>query len=104
MYLARSERKAADEVIQSLVESAWPATVLYVVWPYRRQVFKLSATARTRMFTIEVGGQTLSRKEASHQPASLISNLEKRVRDLQQKVEGVTGLCIEYRETRYLRL
>lgn len=89
MCLVWSDPKTMAEVIKSLAAIAWPAIVFYVVWAYRKQVSELFATAKTRKFTIEVGGQKLSMEEASHQQQSLISDLQKQVLDLRQKVEGV---------------
>lgn len=78
----------AIEFLQVLAAISWPAMVAYVFWTYRKQVADLIDSAKTRKFTIEVGGQKLSMEEASHQQQSLIGDLQKQLLELRKKVEG----------------
>jgi CheY-like chemotaxis protein len=76
------------KLIEALASSAWPAIVFYVIFSYRRQVSALIESAKNREFTIEVGGQKLSMKEANKQQQNFIDDLQKQLNELRTKVEG----------------
>jgi CheY-like chemotaxis protein len=77
------------KLIEALASSAWPAIVFYVIFSYRRQVSSLIESARSREFTIEVGGQKLSMKEVNQQQQIFIDDLQKQLNELRKKVEGI---------------
>jgi len=76
------------KLIQALAEVAWPAILFYVIWAFREQVASLIESAKNRKFTIEVGGQKLTMEDVSQQQQTFITDLQKQLLELRNKVEG----------------
>ena len=47
-------------LLTAIAALTWPAIVLYCLWSYRKSVADLFESAKSRGFTLEVGGQKLT--------------------------------------------
>lgn len=77
------------EVLKGLAALAWPAIVLAMIWLFRPAVASIMESAKTREFSVEIGGQKLSMKEANDQQRALIADLQSKVSELAQRLDSV---------------
>jgi CheY-like chemotaxis protein len=66
----------------------WPLIVIVVIVVFRPAVSNLIESARSRKFTVKIGGQELTMDEAGEQQRSLIADLQSQLIDLRKRVDG----------------
>ncbi len=86
------------ELLKALAALAWPVIVVIVLWAFKPAVASLIESAKSREFSLEIGGQKLSMKEANAQQRELIADLQGRVAELAKKVDGVGGTASRARD------
>jgi CheY-like chemotaxis protein len=77
-----------SKLLAAIATLAWPVIVIGVIWVFRPAVGVLIDSAKTREFSIEIGGQKLSMKEANTLQNSLIADLQAQVSEIKQKLEN----------------
>jgi len=78
-------------LVDSLVNLLWPLMVVYVIVRFGPAVQGIIESAKSRAFSLKVGGQELSMEEASQQQRDLIADLQAQVIGLQEAIEGGGG-------------
>lgn len=77
----------AAKFIESLAALAWPAVAVLLIFMFRPALVALIESARSRKFTLKIGGQELSMEEANEQQSSLIADLQAQVLEIRKKIE-----------------
>ena len=72
------------KVLEGTAALLWPALVGLVLFRFAPAVRGVIESARTRRFTVKVGGQELTMEEASAQQRSLIADLQTQVLELRK--------------------
>jgi len=75
------------KIVQALSTLLWPLIVIAVIILFRPAVSALIESAKSRKFTIKIGGQELSMDEADEQQRSLIADLQAQFADLRKRLE-----------------
>jgi len=76
------------KLLEVIAKLAWPGIVIGIVVIFRPAVASIIESARSRKFTLKVGGQELTMDEASEQQRGLIADLQAQVVELGKRVEG----------------
>lgn len=79
---------ALAELLKALATLLWPAIVIGMVWMFRPAIASLIESAKSREFSIEIGGQKLSVKEASEQQRTLIADLQAELVVLKRRLDA----------------
>lgn len=83
----------AATIIDSLANLLWPLIVIFILFIFRKSVESLiNSAANGRKFSVKIGEMEISMDELSKQQAMMIADLQKRVNELQRKVEGGTAV------------
>lgn len=77
------------KLFEGLATLAWPAIIILLIILFRPAVAALIESAKSRKFTLKIGGQELTMEEASEQQRTLIADLQAQVIDIQKRIEGV---------------
>ncbi len=78
-----------SKLLEGLATLAWPAIIILLIVLFRPAVAALIESAKSRKFTLKIGGQELTMEEASEQQRTLIADLQAQVIDIQKRIEGV---------------
>ncbi|SRR6266571_382651 len=76
------------KVVEALSALLWPLIVVAVIVIFRPAVSSLIESARSRKFTVKIGGQELTMDEANEQQRSLIADLQTQLIELRKRVDG----------------
>jgi CheY-like chemotaxis protein len=76
----------AAALIEAVASLLWPIVVLVVLLLFAPQVREVVRSARSRRFTLKVGGQELSMEEVREQQSRLIADLQKKLGELETAV------------------
>lgn len=79
------------KLVEALAALFWPLLVLVLVLRFAPAVRALIESAKSRRFTVKLGGQELTMDEVSEQQANLIGDLQTQVAALREAV-GVDSL------------
>ncbi len=77
---------AAQKLIQAFATLLWPLIVVALLFLFRPAVAAIIDSARSRKFTLKIGGQELTMEEANQVQQKLIADLQIQVSDIQQKL------------------
>lgn len=77
-------------LIEAVASLLWPLLVLSVLFFFAAQIKAVLLSARSRMFTVKVGGQQLTMEEVREQQSALIKDLQVKVGDLEGALARVT--------------
>lgn len=77
------------QVLNAIAALAWPAIAFAILWAFRPAVASIIESAKSREFSLEIGGQKLSMKEANEQQQSLIADLQSQVAELARRIEAL---------------
>lgn len=80
--------KEYSELIKGIASILWPLIVVVIIIIFRPAVAGIIESARSRKFTLKIGGQELSMEEVNQQQRNLIADLQTQVNELHKKVEG----------------
>jgi CheY-like chemotaxis protein len=76
------------KILEGIAAVAWPAIVILVVLLFRPAVAALIESAKSRKFTLKIGGQELSMDEANAQQRNLINDLQTQVLEIKKRIEA----------------
>ncbi len=79
---------AAQKIIQALASLLWPIIVVIVILRFRPAITAIVESARSRKFTLKIGGQELTMEEANQTQQKLITDLQAQVAEIQKKLDG----------------
>ena len=79
--------------IEAMASLLWPIIVLFVMIRFGPAVRQVLESARSRKFTVKVGGQELTMEEANEQQRTLITDLQAQFARLEQGSPGVAGVA-----------
>ncbi len=80
-------------LLDSLATLLWPLIVIFILFIFRKSVESLiNSAANGRKFSVRIGEMELSMDELSKQQAMMIADLQKRVNELQKKVDSGTAV------------
>jgi CheY-like chemotaxis protein len=88
------------KLLEGLAALAWPAIIILLIFLFRPAVAALIESARSRKFTLKIGGQELTMEEANQQQRTLIADLQAQVLELRNRIEGVTQPALAEPEAR----
>lgn len=74
----------ATKLIESFSALLWPLIVIGFIIIFRPAIIGLIESAKSRKFTLKVGGQELTMEEASERQRTLITDLQSQVVELQK--------------------
>jgi CheY-like chemotaxis protein len=72
-----------QKLLQAFATLLWPLIVVCAIFVFRPALVALIESAKSRKFSIKVGGQEFSFEEANQAQQSLIADLQKQVSDIQ---------------------
>jgi CheY-like chemotaxis protein len=78
---------AAKNLLEGIASLLWPLIVICVLFLFRPAVAAIVESAKSRRFTLRVGGQELTMEEASAQQRTVISDLQKQIVEILRLVE-----------------
>lgn len=73
-------------VLEGIAAILWPCIVILLVFLFRPAVAALIESAKSRKFTLKMGGQELTMEEANAQQRTLIADLQSQVVEIQKKI------------------
>lgn len=79
-----------SKLITSLASLAWPLLIAALLYTLRESIKNLIDSARGRKFTIKVGGNELTMEEASEQQLAIVTDLVKKIAELEKKIPKTT--------------
>jgi CheY-like chemotaxis protein len=77
------------KLLEAIATLAWPGIVIAIIVIFRPAVAAIIESARSRKFTLKVGGQELTMDEASEQQRSLIADLQTQLVEVRKRLETV---------------
>jgi CheY-like chemotaxis protein len=86
--------ESLSKLVAALASVAWPAAFIILIFRLYDPIRRLVDSANQRKFTIKVAGNELTMEEASQQQASLLSNIQSKLAELEKKLGVVTPLAI----------
>src|SRR5438874_1114961 len=75
------------KLIEAFSTLLWPLIVIVVIVIFRPAVSRLIDSARSRKFSLKIGGQELTMDEVSEQQRSLIADLQTQLIELRNRVD-----------------
>ncbi len=88
-------------ILEALAALSWPLLVLFVFVRFAPALNELISSARSRKFTLKVGGQELSMEEVRAQQSNLIADLQNQVASLREALsDGEEGTTLRLPERR----
>jgi CheY-like chemotaxis protein len=76
------------KLLEGFATLAWPAIIIIVICLFKPKVAELIESAKSRKFTLKIGGQELTMEEASEQQRTIIADLQAQVIEIQKRIEG----------------
>jgi CheY-like chemotaxis protein len=73
-------------VLEGIAALLWPCIVILLVFLFKPAVATLIESAKSRKFTLKIGGQELTMEEANAQQRTLIADLQSQVVEIQKKI------------------
>jgi CheY-like chemotaxis protein len=77
------------QLLEAIGVLAWPAIIILLILMFRPALAGLIESARSRKFTLKLGGQELTMEEASEQQRKLIADLQAQVLEIKKSLEGI---------------
>ncbi|MBI3776428.1 MAG: response regulator [Gammaproteobacteria bacterium] len=75
------------KLLEGLAAVAWPVIFILLIFLFRPAVAALIESARSRKFTLKLGGQELTMEEASAQQRNFIADLQTQVIEIRSAIE-----------------
>ena len=83
--------EAVPKLLEGISLLLWPAIVILLIVLFRPVIKALMESAKSRKFTLKIGGQELTMEEASKQQNSLIADLQSQVAEIRRAVGQVSS-------------
>ncbi|MGD0735071.1 MAG: response regulator [Terracidiphilus sp.] len=77
---------ATQKLLQGIAAVLWPLIAIFLVVRFRPAIAAIIESARSRKFTIKIGGQELTMEEANQVQQNLIADLQNQVSEIQKKL------------------
>lgn len=77
------------QLLEAIGVLAWPAIIILLILMFRPAIAGLIESAKSRKFTLKLGGQELTMEEASEQQRKLIADLQAQVLEIKKSLEGI---------------
>lgn len=77
------------QLLEAIGVLAWPAIIILLILMFRPVIAGLIESAKSRKFTLKLGGQELTMEEASEQQRKLIADLQAQVLEIKKSLEGI---------------
>jgi CheY-like chemotaxis protein len=74
-------------VLNGIAALIWPVLAIIIVFLFKPAVSAIIESARSRKFTLKIGGQELTMEEVSEQQRGIITDLQSQILELRQIVE-----------------
>ncbi|WP_263381864.1 response regulator [Granulicella arctica] len=87
-----------QKLIQAIASLLWPLIVVAVLFIFRPAIIALIESAKSRKFTLKIGGQELSMEEANQQQQNLIADLQTQVSNIQRRLDRPTATSTPFSE------
>ncbi|MEN6373228.1 MAG: response regulator, partial [Smithella sp.] len=78
------------KLLEAIGVLAWPAIIILLILMFRPAIAGLIESAKSRKFTLKLGGQELTMEEASEQQRKLIADLQAQVLEIKKSLKGIT--------------
>lgn len=78
------------KILEGVAALLWPGIVILLVFLFKPAIAALIESARSRKFTLRIGGQELTMEEANAQQRTLIADLQSQVVEIQKRI-GLGG-------------
>jgi CheY-like chemotaxis protein len=75
------------KLLEVLAKLSWPGIVIGVILMFRPAVASIIESARSRKFTLKVGGQELTMEEVNEQQSGLIADLQNQLVEIRKRLE-----------------
>jgi CheY-like chemotaxis protein len=85
----------AKNLIEALTALLWPLIVVILIFFFRPAVSAIMESAKSRKFTLKIGGQELTMDEASQVQQKLIADLQTQVSEIQKKLGGLVTQTVQ---------
>lgn len=79
------------DLLHAMAALAWPTIVVIILFLFRDNVKEVIESAKSRKFTVRIAGNELTMDEISQQQLKIISDLQKQLVDLQERLESLTA-------------
>ncbi|NTW76887.1 MAG: response regulator [Syntrophaceae bacterium] len=83
------------KLLEAIGSVAWPASFILLIFLFRPAIAGLIESAKSRKFTLRLGGQELTMEEASEQQRKLIADLQAQVLEIKKSIEGIAPAAPE---------
>ena len=78
------------KILEGISALLWPCIVILLVFLFKPAVAALIESAKSRKFSLKIGGQELTMEEANAQQRTLIADLQTQVLEIQKKIGGIS--------------
>lgn len=75
-----------SKLLEGIAAVAWPAVIILLILLFRPAISALIESARSRKFTLKLGGQELTMEEANEQHGNLIADLQSQVLEIKTRL------------------
>jgi CheY-like chemotaxis protein len=77
------------KILEGISALLWPCILILLVFLFKPAVAALIESAKSRKFSLKIGGQELTMEEANAQQRTLIADLQTQVLEIQKKIGGI---------------
>lgn len=74
------------KLFEGIATLLWPGIVIMLLFIFKPAVTALIESAKSRKFTLKIGGQELTMEEANAQQRTLINDLQSQILEIQKKI------------------
>lgn len=78
------------ELLEGIAALLWPLIVIVVLLQFRPAVAAIIESARSRKFSLKIGGQELTMEEANEQLAKEVADIRQQLTEVKTKLSGET--------------
>ena len=76
-------------IVEALSSILWPIIVIIFIIYFRSPIEQIIESAKSRKWTIKIGGQELTMEEVNSQQRDLITDLQEQIIGIRPKIEGI---------------
>lgn len=84
----------AQKLIQAIASLLWPLIVVALIVIFRPAVAAIVDSAKSRRFTLKIGGQELTMEEANKVQQTLIADLQSQVAEMLKALDGPSEFTV----------
>ncbi len=78
------------KILEGISAFLWPCIVILLIFLFKPAFTALIESAKSRRFSLKIGGQEITMEEANEQQRILISDLQAQVLEIQRKIKNTT--------------